>query len=135
MQTRDECLRMVTVRRLGALTLVFAVTAIVAFAAFYGFVHRPTDGGRGEQILYAGTLLVPPALFLLVALVLLLKESTGTNVLALIGIAALVGAPTLVFFLGSAVGISLAAATLALIGAAGAPLVRRSAVGWPHGRL
>ena len=69
------------------------------------------------------------------SLVLLLKEATGTNVLALIGIAALVGAPTLVFFLGSAVGISLAAATLALIGATGALLIRRSAVGWPRGRL
>jgi len=121
------------VRRLGALTLAIAVAAIVAFAAFYGFVHRPDDGGRTEQIFYAATLLIPPALFLLLALVLLIKQSTGANVLALIGIAALVGAPTLVFFLGSLVGISLAVATLALIGVASAVLIRRSTVGWPHG--
>ena len=125
---------MVAVRRLGALTLALAVAAIVAFAAFYGFVHRPTGGGRNEQIFYAGTLLIPPALFLLLALVLLLKRATGVNVLALIGIAVLVGAPTLVLFLGSLVGISLAAATLGLIGA-GAMLMRRSAVGWPNGRV
>ncbi len=122
---------MVAVRRLGALTLALAVAAIVAFAAFYGFVHRPTDGGRSEQVFYAGTLLIPPALFLLLALVLLLKRATGVNVLALIGIAVLVGAPTLVLFLGGLVGISLAAATLGLIGA-GAMLMRRSAVGWPN---
>ncbi|MGA9761445.1 MAG: hypothetical protein WBQ14_03385 [Gaiellaceae bacterium] len=120
-------------RRLGALTLALAVAAIVAFAAFYGFVHRPTGGGRDEQILYAGTLLIPPALFLLVALVLLLKRATGVDVLALIGIAVLVGAPTLVLFLGGLLGISLAAATLGLIGAS-AVLIRRSAVGWPRGR-
>ena len=120
------------VRRLGALTLAVVVTAIVAFAAFYGFVHRPASGGRAEQVFYAAALLVPPALFLLLALVLLLKKTGGANILALIGIAVLVGSPTLVFFLGSLVGISLAAATLGLI-AAGAVLIRRSAVDWPDG--
>jgi len=34
------------VRHIGALTLALAVTAIVAFAAFYGFVHRPDGSGR-----------------------------------------------------------------------------------------
>jgi len=121
------------VRRLGALTLAVAVTAIVAFAAFYGVVHRPDGGGRAEQVFYAATLLVPPALFLLLALVLLIKKTAGANILALIGIAVLVGSPTLVFFFGGLVGISLAAATLGLIGAS-AVLIRRSAVGWPHGR-
>ena len=108
------------------------MAAIVAFAAFYGFVHRPADGGRSEQVFYAGTLLIPPALFLLLALVLLLKRATGVNVLALIGIAVLVGAPTLALFLGNLVGISLVAATLGLIGAC-VMLIRRSAVSWPHG--
>ena len=122
------------VRRIGALTLALAVAAIVTFAAFYGFVHRPDDGGRTAQVLYAAPLLIPPALFLLLALVLLLKRATGTNVLALIGIAVLVGAPTLVYFLGSLVGISLTATTLGLLGAASAVLIRRSTVGWPHGR-
>jgi hypothetical protein len=122
------------VRHIGALTLALAVTAIVAFAAFYGFVHRPDGSGRAEQVFYASTLLIPPALFLLLALVLLLKKATDTNVLALIGIAVLVGAPTLVYFLGSLVGISLTAATLGLIGAVSVVLIRRSAVGWPHGR-
>jgi hypothetical protein len=122
------------VRRLGALTLALAVTAIVAFAALYGFVQRSDGGGRAEQVLYTATLLIPPAFFLLLALVLLLKNSTGTNVLALIGIAVLVGAPTLVFFLGSLIGISLTAATLALIATISAVLLRRSALGWPQGR-
>lgn len=126
---------MVAVRRLGALILALAVAAIVAFAAFYGFVHRPSDGGRNEQIFYAGTLLIPPALFLLLALVLLLRKATGTNVLALIGLAVLVGTPTLVYFLGSLLGISLTAATLGLVGVVSALLIRRSAIGWPHGNV
>jgi len=119
------------VRRLGVLTLIVSVVAIVGFAAFYGFIHKPDDSGRAVQALYAATLLIPPALFLVLALVLLLKSATSTNVLALIGIAALVGAPTLVFFLGGLIGISLAAATLILIGAASATLIRRSVVDWP----
>jgi hypothetical protein len=123
------------VRRLGALTLALAVTAIVAFAAYYGFVHRPDGGGRTEQAFFSGALLIPPALFLLLALVLLLRKATGTNVLALIGIAALVGAPTLVFFLGRAIGLSLAVAALLVIGATSAVLLRRSAVDWPDGQI
>jgi Na+/melibiose symporter-like transporter len=111
------------------------VTAIVGFAAFYGFVHRSNDGGRAVQVLYAATLLIPPALFLVLALVLLLRRATGTNVLALIGIAVLVGTPTLVYFLGGLIGISLTAATLILIVAAGAALIRRSAVDWPSSRV
>ena len=122
-------------RRLGALTLVVAVAAIVGFAAFYGFVHRPSDGGRTVQVLYAATLLIPPALFLVLALVLLLRRATGTNVLALIGIAVLVGTPTLVYFLGGLIGISLMAATLILIGAATVALIRRSPVDWPPRRV
>ncbi len=122
-------------RRLGALTLVTAVAAIVGFAAFYGFVHRPNDGDRTVQVLYAATLLIPPALFLVLALVLLLRSATGTNVLALIGIAVLVGTPTLVYFLGGLIGISLTATTLILIGAASAALIRRSAVDWPSSRV
>ena len=122
-------------RRLGALTLALAVTAIVAFAAYYGFVHRPDGGGRTEQAFFSGALLIPPALFLLLALVLLLRKATGTNVLALIGIAALVGAPTLVFFLGRAIGLSLAVAALLVIGATSAVLLRRSAVDWPDGQI
>jgi Na+/melibiose symporter-like transporter len=127
------------VRRLLALTLAaalaVAITAIVGFAAYWGFVHRPNAGDRTEQVFYAATLLIPPALFLLLALVLLLKKADGTNVLALIGIAVLVGAPTLVFFLGSRVGISLAAVALGLLGATSAVLMRRSAAGWLHGRV
>ena len=122
-------------RRLGALTLALAVTAIVVFTAFYGFVHRPDGGGRAEQVFYAVTLLIPPTLFLLLALVLLLRKATGTDVLALIGLAVLVGAPTLVYFLGSLIGVSLTAAVLGLIGATSAVLIRRSAVGWRHGRV
>ncbi len=122
-------------RRLGALTLAVAVAAIVSFAAFYGFVHRPNDGGRAVQVLYAATLLIPPALFLMLALILLLRTATGTNVLALIGIAVLVGTPTLVYFLGGLIGIALTAATLILIGAASAALIRRSAADWPSGRV
>lgn len=122
-------------RRLGALSLAVAVLAIVGFTAFYGFVHRPDGSGRIEQAFYASALLIPPALFLLLALVLLLKKATGTNVLALIGIAALVGAPTLVFFLGGVVGLSLTAAELISIGAVSAVLVRRAAVDWPNGQV
>lgn len=117
-------------RRLGALTLAIAVLAIVGFAVFYGFVQRPDDSGRIEQAFYAGALLIPPALFLLLALVLLLKRATGTNVLALIGIAALVGTPTLVFFLGRVVGLSLTVAALLMVGATSVVLIRRSAVDW-----
>lgn len=123
------------VRRLGALTLLVVVAAIVGFAAFYGFIHRPNDGGRAVQVLYAATLLIPPALFLVLALVLLLRRATGTNVLALIGIAVLVGAPTLVYFLGGLIGISLMAATLILIGVASFVLIRRSSVNWPSSRI
>ena len=116
-------------RRLGALTLALALIAIVAFAADYGFVYRP-DGGGVERAFYAGALLIPPALFLFLALVLLLRQATGTSVLALIGIAALVGTPTLVFFLGEVVGLSLTAAALLVIGATSVVLIRRSAVDW-----
>jgi hypothetical protein len=121
------------VRRLGALTIALELAAIVAFTAFYGFIHQPDSGGRAEQAFYAAALLLPPALFLLLALVLLVRQGAGVNVLALIGIAALVGAPTLVFFLGGVVGLSVAAAALLLIGATSAVLVRRSAVDWPDG--
>ena len=106
--------------RLGALSLALAVVAaIVGFAAFYGFVHRPMDGSRTVQVLYAATLLLPPALFLGLALMLLLRSATGLNVLSLVAIAILVGSPTLVFFLGGLTGVSLAALALALVGAAG----------------
>jgi len=134
MHARNEFFRIEAVRRLGALTLAIAVAAIVAFAAFYAFIHRPDGGSRSEQVFYAGTLLIPPALFLLLALVLLLKRAAGTNILALIGIAVTVGTPTLVFFLGGTVGISLTAVTLGLIAAASAVLIRRSSVDWPHSR-
>jgi len=123
------------VRRFGALTLAIAVAAIVAFAAFYGFVHNPDGGGRTGQVFYATTLLVPPALFLLLALVLMFRQTAGLDILGLIGIAVLVGAPTLVFFLGGAIGIALTVATLGLIVAAGAVLNRRSGAGWPDGQV
>ncbi len=123
------------VRRLGALTLALALAAIVVFAAYYGFVHRPDNGSRIEQAFYAGALLIPPALFLVLALVLLLRKATGTNVLALIGIAALVGAPTLVFFLGGMIGLSLTAAALLVIGITSAVLIRRSGVDWSDGHF
>jgi hypothetical protein len=71
----------------------------------------------------------------LLALVLLLKEATSTNVLALIGIAALVGAPTLVFFLGGVVGFSLVGGMLISIGVVSAVLLRRSTVDWPNGQV
>ncbi len=122
-------------RRLGALTLALALAAIVAFTTYYGFVHRPGGGGRAEQAFYAGALLIPPALFLLLALVLLLRKAAGTNVLALIAIAALVGTPTLVFFLGRVIGLSLTAAALLVVGAISAVLIRRSAVGWPNSQI
>jgi hypothetical protein len=69
------------------------------------------------------------------ALVLLLRKATGTNVLALIGIAALVGAPTLVFFLGGMIGLSLTAAALLVIGITSAVLIRRSGVDWSDGHF
>ncbi|MHB8060768.1 MAG: hypothetical protein ACYDHO_08055, partial [Gaiellaceae bacterium] len=134
-RARNKCSRIGAVRRLGALTLTLALAAVVAFAADYGFVHRPDSGGRTEQALYAGALLIPPALFLLLALVLLLRSATGTNVLALIAIAALVGAPTLVFFLGGLVGLSLTAAALLVIGALSAVLIRRPDVEWPGSQI
>src|SRR5660398_227558 len=112
MHASEEFFRIEAVRRLGALTLAIAIAAIVAFTAFYGFVHRPDGGGRAEQVFYAVTLLIPPTLFLLLALVLLLRKATGTDVLALIGLAVLVGAPTLVYFLGSLIGVSLTATVL-----------------------
>ncbi len=121
-------------RHLGALTLALALIAIVVFAAEYGFVQRP-DGGGIEKAFYAGALLIPPALFLLLALVLLLRQAAGTSVLALIGIAALVGTPTLVFFLGGLIGLSLTAAALLAIGTTSLVLTRRSAVDWSDGPI
>jgi len=129
LQTRNECLRMAAVRRLGALTLSIAVAAIVGFAAFYGLVHRPVDGARAVQVLYAATLLIPPALFLGMALVLLLKRATGSSVLGLVGIAILVGSPTLVYFLGGFLGALLALSALALVGALATVAFRRAAIG------
>jgi Na+/melibiose symporter-like transporter len=123
------------VRRLGALTLLVVVAAIVGFAAYYGFVHRPNDEDRTVQVLYAATLLIPPALFLTLALILLLRRTAGTNVLALIGIAVLVGTPTLVYFLGGLIGISLMVAILIVIGAASAALMRRSTASWPSSHI
>ncbi|MGC9974585.1 MAG: hypothetical protein ABSC36_04255 [Gaiellaceae bacterium] len=122
-------------RRLGALTLLVVVAAIVGFAAYYGFVHRPNDEDRTVQVLYAATLLIPPALFLTLALILLLRRTAGTNVLALIGIAVLVGTPTLVYFLGGLIGISLMVAILIVIGAASAALMRRSTASWPSSHI
>jgi hypothetical protein len=126
---------MQTVHRLGALSLAVAVTAIVGFAAFYGFVHRPVDGARIVQILYAATLLLPPALFLGLALVLLLKRATGSSVLGLVGIAILVGSPTLVFFLGGLFGALLALSALALVGALAMIAFRRTALSLPDNRF
>ncbi len=126
---------MARVRRLGALTLLVVVAAIVGFAAYYGFVHRPSEEGRAVQVLYAVTLLIPPALFLALALILLLRRTAGTNVLALIGIAVLVGTPTLVYFLGGLIGISLMAVALLIIAAASAALLRRSTPGWPSSHV
>jgi hypothetical protein len=118
-------------RRFEVLTLALALAAIVTFAAYYGFVHGPDSGGRAEQAFYAGALLIPPALFLLLALVLAHKKATGAGVLALVGIAALVGAPTLVFFLGNVIGLSLTAAASLVVGATSTLLNKRSAVDWP----
>jgi hypothetical protein len=123
------------VRRLGALSLAVAVTAIVGFAAFYGFVHRPEEGARAVQVLYAATLLLPPALFLGLALVLLLKRETGSNVLGLVGLAILVGSPTLVFFLGGLLGALLAVSALTLVGALATVFFRRTAISLPDGRF
>ena len=116
-------------RRLGALSLAATVTAIVGFAAFYGFVHRPVDGARAEQVLYAATLLLPPALFLALALVLLLRRATGSNVLGLVAVAILVGSPTFVYFLGGLLGALLSVSALALVGALAAVVFRRTAIG------
>lgn len=135
LQTRNECLRMTAVRRLGALSLAAAVTAIVGFAAYYGFVHRPVDGARAVQVLYAATLLIPPALFLGMALVLLLKRATGSSVLGLVGIAILVGSPTLVYFLGDLLGALFAVSALVLTVALASVAFRRTAIGFPNGRF
>ncbi len=120
-------------RRLGALSLAAAVTAIVGFAGFYGFVYRPVDGARAVQILYAATLLLPPALFLGLALVLQFRRATESNVLGLVGIAILVGSPTLVFFLGGLFGALLAVSALALVGALATIVLRRAATSLPDG--
>ncbi|MGD0274095.1 MAG: hypothetical protein ABSB96_10250 [Gaiellaceae bacterium] len=122
-------------RRLGALSLTAAVTAIVGFAAFYGFVHRPVDGARAVQVLYAAMLLLPPALFLGLALVLLLRRATGSIVLGLVGIAILVGSPTLVLFLGGLLGALLAVFALALVGALATVTFRRAAMSLLDGRF
>jgi len=130
-----ECLKIRDVRRLGALSLTAAVTAIVGFAAFYGFVHRPVDGARAVQVLYAAMLLLPPALFLGLALVLLLRRATGSIVLGLVGIAILVGSPTLVLFLGGLLGALLAVFALALVGALATVTFRRAAMSLLDGRF
>jgi hypothetical protein len=130
-----ECLTIRAVRRLGVLSLAVAVTAIVGFAAYYGFVHRSVDGARAVQVLYAATLLLPPALFLGLALVLLLKRATGSNVLGLVGIAILVGSPTLVFFLGGLIGALLSVSALALVGTLATVILRRAAISLPDGRF
>jgi hypothetical protein len=123
------------VRRLGALSLAAAVTAIVGFTAFYGFDHRPVEGARAVQVLYAATLLLPPALFLGLALVLLFRRATGSNVLGLVGIAILVSSPTLVFFFGGLLGALLAASALALIGVLATVIFLHAAMSLPDGRF
>lgn len=135
MRLNTECLKIRDVRRLGALSLTAAVTAIVGFAAFYGFVHRPVDGARAVQVLYAAMLLLPPALFLGLALVLLLRRATGSIVLGLVGIAILVGSPTLVLFLGGLLGALLAVFALALVGALATVTFRRAAMSLLDGRF
>jgi len=132
---RPRCFRIREVRRLGALSLAVTVAAIVGFAAFYGFVHRPVDGARAVQVIYAATLLLPPALFLGLALVLLLKRTTVSNVLGLVGIAILVGSPTLVFFFGGLLGALLSIAALALVGALATVVFRRATIRLPDGRF
>jgi hypothetical protein len=115
------------VRRLGALLLLIAVCGVVGLTAYYGFVHRSVDGGRAAQVVYTAALLLPPALFLALALALLLRNATIPSVLGLVGVAVLVGAPTLVFFLGG-LGIFLSALALILIGTASVAIVRRRSV-------
>jgi hypothetical protein len=113
------------VRRLGALLLLLAAGGVLGFAGYYGFVHAPADGGRSVQAVYSCVLLLPPALFLVLALGLLLRNAAGVSVLGTVGVAVLVGAPTIVLFLGGEVGISLSALTLVLLGAASLALARR----------
>jgi hypothetical protein len=113
------------VRNLVAFILSGVVCAIVGFAAFYGFVHRPIDEGRVVQVVYSAVLLLPPALFLVLAVALLLRDATGASVLGLVGIAIFVGAPTLVYFLGGLFGVLLTAFALVLIGTTSAAMIRR----------
>jgi len=134
-RVRRGCFRIREVRRLGALSLAVTVAAIVGFAAFYGFVHRPMDGERAVQVLYAATLLLPPALFLGLALVLLLRQTTSSNVLGLVGMAILVGSPTLVFFFGGLLGALLSIAALALVGALATVVFRRATMSLPDGHI
>jgi len=104
-------------RRLGLVLLGDAIIALVGFTAYYGFAHDLDPGERRPtQVLYAAMLLLPPALFLTLAYALLIRRAPCTNVLGLVAIAALVGAPTLVFFLGHIWGVVVAVLLVAGLG-------------------
>ena len=106
------------VRRHATSLLGAVILAVLGFAVYYGFFSELEPGWRREtQVLYAATMLLPPALFLVLALVLRLRRAPSTNVLGLVAIAVVVGAPTFIFFLGGSWGIAAIAALLIPLGA------------------
>jgi hypothetical protein len=115
------------VRRFGGFTIATGLTAIVGFAVYYGIEHEPADGGRWTQVLYSSMLLMPAALILGLALVLLYKRASGLSVLGIVALAVLVASPTMVFFLGILAGSVVAGAALTLIGAVVIARLRRPA--------
>jgi peptidoglycan/LPS O-acetylase OafA/YrhL len=117
-----------SMRRLATLTLGLLALALFGFAVYYGLSGDSGDESQGTQLLYATMLLLPPAIFVALALGLLFRRAPSGNVLGLVAIAVLVGAPTLVFFFGAVVGAVVAATALIVIGTVLVHECRRTAV-------
>ncbi len=105
-------------RRPLLLALALVTLALGAFGLWFAFGHEPVDElSRRGHVAYASLLLVPPLLFLLLATALELRRHRRTEVLAMLALAALVGTPAILYFLGS-LGIVLELGALVALGAA-----------------
>ncbi|MGZ4359631.1 MAG: hypothetical protein ACXVZW_07595 [Gaiellaceae bacterium] len=90
-------------RRPLFLVLAPATLALAGFGCWFGLLHDPVSAlSRSGQVAYASLLLVPPLLFMVLATPLAASRSRRIDVLGLLALAALVGTPALLYFLGIA---------------------------------
>jgi hypothetical protein len=106
------------VRRPLLLALALSSAALAAFAAWFALGQKPLDElSRHGQEAYASLLLVPPLLFVLLATALEARRHPRGEVLGMLALAALVGTPAALRFLGG-LGVVLELVALVLLAAA-----------------